>query len=118
MKWGDVLIIGLVAGIGIFFFFSHSKLSGHLYLSVRTEDGRTVYPLNQYKKITNSGPLGNSVLVISNFSVYMESSPCPLKICVQEGKINKPHQSIICIPNKIEATILSSNISEVDAVAR
>jgi hypothetical protein len=118
MKIADILIVLLILGFVFFFFLHKPQTNTNLYLFVKTSQTQKTYKLNQYKKITNQGPLGKSILVISNNFVFMQSSPCPQQICVHEGKINKANQSIICIPNRIEATILSSNSTEVDSVAK
>jgi hypothetical protein len=51
------------------------------------------------------GPLGETTLRIQDKKVWVEKAPCPNKLCMRQGKISKPGESIICLPNRIVITI-------------
>lgn len=44
----------------------------------------------------------------------MTTANCPDKVCVHTGFINKPGQSIVCLPHKINVKIVSNDTSKVD----
>ncbi|MEW6243736.1 MAG: NusG domain II-containing protein [Bacillota bacterium] len=50
---------------------------------------------------TFSGPLGESRLELTEAGARMVSSPCPDKICIEMGIIDRPGQAVVCIPNRI-----------------
>lgn len=74
----------------------------------------------QNRKIKIKGRRGNSVILITTNYVKMLDSPCPNKLCIKQGKISSPGESIICVPNQIIIKIVAKeNISrEVDAICR
>ncbi|MDI6840863.1 MAG: NusG domain II-containing protein [bacterium] len=100
---GDrILIICLFLasiGSGIKIKSLHSKPS-YCIISV---NGKDVYKLSLFesRKVTVTGPLGESIIEIANGSVRMIASPCPLKVCVHQGFIHNSDDVIICIPNQV-----------------
>lgn len=57
---------------------------------------------------------GNSVLVISDGSCFMESAHCPDQICVKHKPIQVTGESIICLPYKIVISIEGGNEKKYD----
>jgi hypothetical protein len=51
------------------------------------------------------GPLGETKVRVENKRVWIEDAPCPNRLCMRQGKISRPGESIICIPNRIVITI-------------
>ena len=82
-------------------------------------DGRLVQELflDEDKEIVIRGKIGNNVLVIQGQEVYMKEASCENHICVQQGKISKGGQTIVCLPNQIVVEV-SSQINEMDVVVR
>ncbi len=56
-------------------------------------------------------------VVIAGGEVWMESADCPDKLCVEQGRISRSGQTIICLPNKVMVTIKGGK-SEYDGVAQ
>lgn len=54
------------------------------------------------------GPLGKTEIEIKGKRVRVVDSPCDKKICVRTGWIDKPYQTIICVPNRIVVRLLGS----------
>jgi hypothetical protein len=116
LKIGDKMLILCLCCISV---LSWSLLNrGHTrakccFVSV---DGRDTYKLLlcDSQKVQVSGPLGESVIEVSENGVRMLSSPCPLEVCVHTGWIRRPGQMIVCVPNRIIVRIAGA--SEVDAV--
>jgi hypothetical protein len=79
---------------------------------VHEASGRSfAYPLDVNRTIRFPGPLGESVVRITNESVQMLSSPCRNKLCVKQGAIRNNGESIICVPNRIGIVITSPDSS-------
>ena len=57
-----------------------------------------------------------NTVCVTSLGVYMKEASCPDKLCMHSGIINKPGQSIVCLPNKIMVEIISDK-KDVDAVA-
>jgi len=80
------------------------------YLVVQVENREILrIPLTKLKsgdKYKVRGPLGDSIFeYIEGRGVHMISSPCPDKICIKQGFINKAGESIVCLPNRVIITL-------------
>ena len=58
-------------------------------------------PLADDKRFSVEGPLGKTEVEIRDRRVRVTDSPCARKICVHTGWIDKPYQTIICVPNRV-----------------
>ena len=45
---------------------------------------------------------------IHDHGVEIDEASCPDKVCVHEGFITKPSESIVCLPNKVHIKIVSN----------
>lgn len=99
----DLLIISfLFAFIFLVYLFNSFKsTSGDTVIIQVAEKEPIRLPLNKDRIIKVQGPLGESIIEIKNKKVRMLSSPCPDKLCIKQGAIDKTSQSIICVPNRI-----------------
>jgi hypothetical protein len=62
------------------------------------------------------GMMGPAKVEVEGKRVRMSEAPCPDRICVRGGWIDRPGESIVCIPNQMEMYI-ESGIG-LDAVTR
>lgn len=112
------IVILAVAVFVIFRFFFSSK-GDVVNISV---DGALygTYPLDTDARIEikNSSGQVTNVLVIENNSAHMEEATCPDKLCIKQKTISKDNESIICLPNKVVATVTSENESDIDVISR
>ncbi len=49
------------------------------------------------------------VIVVNNESVYVESSGCPDKICVNKGRISDVGETIVCLPARTIVEVVERN---------
>lgn len=49
---------------------------------------------------------GTNTLVIKNGQAYIADATCPDNVCVYQGKISRPGEMIICLPNLMIAKIV------------
>jgi hypothetical protein len=70
------------------------------------------------KLINVKGPIGVTRFELRKDKVRVISSPCPKKICIKQGWISRPNQSIVCAPNRVVATIEAGASPGIDAFIR
>ena len=61
---------------------------------------------------------GYNIVRIKDKKVRIKESDCSNQTCVNMGTISKDGQTLICLPHKVEVTIVSDDKSEVDVIAR
>lgn len=78
------------------------------------------YPLDAPQSVTLplDSSYGHNVLVIENGTVRMEESSCPDQVCVHTGTIDKPGQTIVCLPNRVVIEITGSKESPIDDLSQ
>lgn len=118
MRKNDLFLAGavfVVAGI-IFLYqiFRSDEGKKELLITVDGEDYGT-YDMSE-DQIVEIG--SSNILVIRDGSAQMEWADCPDQICVRHKEIEKSGESIICLPNRVVASVESSEESELDGVAR
>lgn len=120
----------------IFFLLAAVGLAAFLPSLSRAERGRTVqvevsgrvvkeFPLpspeSPPRKVTIALPKGQAVLSLERGEVRilpMPSDLCPLGICSHSGPIDRPGESLVCVPNRLVVRILGGDAGIVHAVAR
>lgn len=112
----DMLIIAAAAAVvlcwAVFSLFSTSKdltlnirINGELWRQVElTEETREEIALE------NGGH--HALVRIENGEVSFACSDCPDKLCVEQGKISRAGQSIVCLPGRFSVFIESSEGEE------
>lgn len=75
--------------------------AGGFALEVRlAEDGRYEVP----------GPLGQTVIVVRAGAAQVESSPCPHQICVGMRAVDRPGETVVCVPNGVVVRVLGGSL--------
>jgi len=122
MTFADKLlfICLIVFVVGSFFFVKELIPSGNtVEISV---DNKTVYTLdlNEDRAVTVKGPRGESLIEIKNSRVHIKDSPCPSRLCVNQGWIERG--AITCVPNRVVVSVTGSGQrmeqSDYDAVTK
>lgn len=49
---------------------------------------------------------GTNRIIIKNGGVHVSEASCPDKICIHQGTIKHTGESIVCLPNRLIATII------------
>ena len=108
-------IIAILISICIIIFslaLTHQKQSTKLLVFISSGDKEWIFPVKTNKTIEIPGPIGNTIIEISNKGVKIKDSPCPNKLCIKEGIIKNQGQYIACLPNKIIVKIQGSEEGE------
>jgi len=103
MNKKDILVLSIIfLIISLVYIISslHSTRGDTVLIQVDGKDFLRL-SLNENRIVRVSGPIGISIVEIKDRRVRMLSSPCPDKLCIKEGYIDKTGQVIICIPNRI-----------------
>lgn len=94
-----LLVVGVaLLVVGSFWLF---RATGEAQRVVIEKGRQTVYTaeLNVDQTFSVEGPLGPTVIQISDGRVRVLSSPCPAKVCIRTGEIHHPGQLLACVPN-------------------
>lgn len=86
--------------------------------AVVTVDGELygTYSLSQDQVIEIRQNNHLNKITIKDGSVQMSYSDCHNQICVNDGRISRANQSIVCLPNKVMVEIIGGE-EDIDAVA-
>ena len=100
-KYTGAVIIAIIIIICLAWIFLQDKsaVSGNI-AEIRVDNGGVqTQKKKKNTKITVQGKNNITlVVIVDNNSVYVESSECPDKICVNKGKISKENETIVCLP--------------------
>jgi hypothetical protein len=97
--------------------FSNSAAGLQAVISVRGKIiKRVVLPVSGRSTVTVPGLVGSSTVELEGGRVRMRNAPCNGRICVNQGWIRLPGQSIVCIPGEILIRIEGS--APLDGVTR
>lgn len=69
----------------------------------------------EYKVETENG---YNIVEVNDGKVRIKKADCSNQTCVNLGTISKNGQTIICLPHKVEITIVSDEKPEVDAIVK
>lgn len=89
-------------------------------VELRSDAGVFVYALNEEHTIRFNGPLGETVVEISDGAARFTASPCRDKICIAAGDLTEAGQWAACLPNRVFMTVTgepAADGSGVDATA-
>lgn len=64
------------------------------------------------------GKIGPATVEEDGCRIRMLEAPCPDRICIRRGWIEKSGDSIICIPNEIHIFMQGNGVAPVDALTR
>lgn len=123
-KLDYVIIITLIAvsvlSSGILLYSSAKNKYQSKYVEISVKG-------NLYRRIPFNGSteevidlktdLGENIIKISNGSVQILDADCPDKICVKDGYISNPGQSLVCLPHKMVVEIKGIKNQEIDDTA-
>ncbi|MBZ0264900.1 NusG domain II-containing protein [bacterium] len=109
-----ILILGLVSG-SLLFAASESK-PGDSAIVWLDDTKKLTLDLEKNGRYSIDGVLGETVIVVEEKGVRIESSPCTNHICVKMGSIHLSGQMLICVPNHVTVRVQSSSQVGVDGV--
>lgn len=124
MKKGDIVVVLFMAVLSVallgFYRMTSNRHYVHKY-AVITVDGRfykevSLDNASYQQEIPVTTRYGKDVLLVKDGGVKVIYAECPDKICIKEGFIDKPGQSIVCLPFRIVVEIKGEKNDQVDQV--
>ncbi|MBN2659324.1 MAG: NusG domain II-containing protein [Spirochaetales bacterium] len=79
---------------------------------------RWIFSLDEDRVEFIQGNHGETVIEIKGGKVHIADSPCPDKLCVQMGWLEKPNDWAACLPNGVFLTIEGDSDGEIDAISQ
>jgi hypothetical protein len=86
------------------------KVRGEIVRKVALSDGEG------NSTFTVNGRIGPCIVEVSGKKIRMREAPCPDRICVRQGWIERAGESVVCVPG--EVLIRIEGAAPVDAVTR
>lgn len=109
-----VFILALViicASVGLSFFFLR-EVGDSVTVTVDGK-GYGTYALSNdvTVEIKNADGVVTNILIIKDGKAHVEYASCPDGICVAHKPISREGESIVCLPNRVVITVVSSESS-------
>lgn len=112
-----VSLLSMATLYGHFAFFSGKIESAQAVITVQGKVVRKIsLPVPERSSFVVNGRLGPSAVEVEGTRVRMHEASCAERICIGQGWIAHPGQSIVCIPGEILIRI--EGAAPVDAVTR
>jgi hypothetical protein len=115
-----VLLIALLGFAGNHVLAAKQMDKGSQAQAIIKAEGKVIRTIALHEKAAGSflitGKIGPERVEIAGKRVRIVQSPCPNQLCVQQGWISTPGQSIVCVPGRI--LIYIEGKSAVDAILR
>lgn len=107
----DIVLILAIALVGLCLLSFNGRKTTPGSSVVVEVDGKTVasYPLDTDGVFVLNG--GTNTLEIKDGRARISDADCPNMQCVRQGWISRGGQSIVCLPNKLIVTVISSDRS-------
>ena len=104
-RLADIILVAvlLVISLSVFLVISLTKEEGAV--AVVTVDNEIIgeYSLSDDGEYSLNG--GTNILVIKDGKACVTYASCPDGLCVNQGKISKTGERIVCLPNKLMVEI-------------
>ncbi len=116
-KIGDLFVGIAIIVIVAILLLSVTVESGEKYANIY-KDGELQFKHNL--AVDGRYKCEGMVIIIEGAAAYVLEADCDDKICVKSGKIEQPHEMIVCLPKRI-AIIISTNVVDnkgVDTIAK
>ena len=125
MRKTDYILLAaifLISLAGYLFFHSSDTKAAKLLIIQHENKIIERIDMNKVKAETKLAiPVQDGTLTVmyDKTKAWVAASPCPEKLCVQQGKISKPGQTIACLPEKVLLTITTpGKEADHDAIIR
>ncbi len=113
-----IIIAAAVAVVILLSVYIYSSDSGEAVVKITAADTEYIYPLSQNTEVFIDGPIGQTLVIISDSKAWISESPCENKLCILMGQISKPGQWAACMPNRVFISIEGgSDDQEIDVLS-
>ena len=118
LKFGDYIVVGLVVGLILLLFSMTYGFGGsEKYVEIIGSETQEVYDVETDRVVEIQGPVGMTRVVIEDGKAWIEDSDCREKICVKMGKLGRPGEEAVCLPNRVIVQ-MKGDSGGIDGVSR
>jgi len=119
LTFADRLVLYALVGAALVLFITGGGQGDGATVRI-TGDGGFEYlaPLDSDTIVEVEGPLGATVVGVSDGEAGVLSSPCPHELCVKMGAVRAPGRAVVCVPNRVVVTVVGDGPTPTDAVTR
>lgn len=113
-RW-DIIIVSALVAIALLGYAGvriYGAVNTADNVKITSPDGVVYLSLDKDTTYTVTTDLGYNTIVIENRTVRIDSSDCKNQICVEEGAIDTPGQTIVCLPHKVVVQIVDASGSD------
>lgn len=105
----DVILIFtlLVIGVSVFLIIEKTRDTGAFARVSVNGEAVGEYSLSEDGEYTLNG--GTNTLVIKDGKAYVTHADCPDKLCINQGKISRGGERIVCLPNRVMIEIIGED---------
>lgn len=121
-KWDKTIIAVLMATALIIylvfagFAFSEQPRAVAIFVDGREYASYNLAEISGVKNVEINTEFGHNTIEITSDGARVAEASCPDKTDIQSGKITKPGQMLVCVPNRVTVRILGKNNLKVDKV--
>lgn len=102
MNKADKIVILLLLGIGILFFFlKPKKKSSYAEVYLKNERILTIDLHTEIRTYTVNGTLGKVIIEAGEGKIRVIEENSPNHICSKQGWVSQVNDTIICLPNEV-----------------
>ncbi len=114
---GDKMLIAALLLVSVLSIVLLGRLLGQGSVAVVEVDGQRIccLDLSVDGRRAVTGRLGDTVIQIRDGRVRVIDSPCPHKLCVRMGWVERAGGLIVCVPNRVVVRVEGDGEGEVDA---
>lgn len=124
IKIGDIIIIALLVILSfvplVIFTYQNASANGDNMHIVISSNGEVVHEMELkndhtreiYEFADDDGH--RNTIVREGLNVYISDANCRDLLCVQQGHISDPGETIVCLPNRILVEIISDDTNTPD----
>jgi hypothetical protein len=93
--------LAILLSLGMIVFSASARRDSPPQVRIQGAGQTWVFPLDAEETLAVPGPLGDTVIEISQGRTRVLSSPCPNQTCVAAGHIRRRGQWTACLPNGV-----------------
>ncbi len=103
LRWGDLLLIAaiIVASVVVVPLLRAHAPGATRALVFVGDELIAELDLKEDRRLTVTGPLGETEIEVRDGRVRVVRSPGPYKLCIKRGWISRPGEALICLPNRV-----------------
>ena len=120
--WDKAIIVTLLAIAVIVyllfagFVFAEQPESVAIFVDGKEYATYNLAEISGIKNIEINTEFGHNTIEISSDGARVTEASCPDKTDIQSGKITKPGQMLVCVPNRVTVRIMGKSCLKVDKV--